>query len=123
LWDAPRWWCDSDPSGAANQGKTKQSKNRAGIDTVEAPTPGAGEIRVRVKAAALNRADLLVLAGHQHGSIGGVGAIVGLECSSNSRTTCAVSCAICPCLFQLQSRAPRAQSRAQSVTAYLGVTV
>ena len=26
-------------------------KNRAGIGTVETPTPGAGEIRVRVKAA------------------------------------------------------------------------
>src|SRR6516164_8710598 len=56
-------------------------KNRAGIGTVETPTPGASEIRVRVKAAALNRADLLVLAGHQHGSVGGAGAILGLECS------------------------------------------
>ena len=27
-------------------------KNRAGIGTVETPTPGAGEIRVRVRAAA-----------------------------------------------------------------------
>jgi NADPH2:quinone reductase len=56
-------------------------KNRAGIGTVETPAPGAGEIRVRVKAAALNRADLLVLAGHQHGSVGGTGAILGLECA------------------------------------------
>ena len=56
-------------------------KNRADIDTVETPTPGAGEIRVRVEAAALNRADLLVLAGHQHGSVGGLRAILGLECS------------------------------------------
>ena len=46
-------------------------KNKAEIGTVETPTPGAGEICVRVKAAALNRADLLVLAGHQHGSVGG----------------------------------------------------
>jgi NADPH2:quinone reductase len=56
-------------------------KNGAGIGTVETPTPGAGEIRVRVNAAALNRADLLVLAGHQHGSVGGAGAILGLECA------------------------------------------
>jgi NADPH:quinone reductase len=56
-------------------------KNRAGIGTVETAAPGAGEIRVRVKAAALNRADLLVLAGHQHGSVGGTGAILGLECA------------------------------------------
>ena len=56
-------------------------KNRAAIGTVEAPAPGAGEIRVRVKAAALNRADLLVLAGHRHGSVGGAGAILGLECA------------------------------------------
>ena len=56
-------------------------KNRAGIGTVETPAPGAGEIRARVKAAALNRADLLVLAGHQHGSVGGAGAILGLECA------------------------------------------
>jgi hypothetical protein len=56
-------------------------KNTAGIGTFETPTPGASEIRVRVKAAALNRADLLVLAGHQHGSGGGLRAILGLECS------------------------------------------
>jgi hypothetical protein len=56
-------------------------KNRAGIGTVETPTPVAGEIRVGVKAVALNRADLLVLAGHQHGSVGGAGAILGLECA------------------------------------------
>jgi len=56
-------------------------KNRAAIGTVETPAPSAGEIRVRVKAAALNRADLLVLAGRQHGSVGGAGAILGLECA------------------------------------------
>jgi NADPH:quinone reductase len=56
-------------------------ENRAEIGVVEKPAPGAGEIRVRVKAAALNRADLLVLAGYQHGSVGGAGAILGLECA------------------------------------------
>ena len=50
-------------------------KDKAIVDEVGTPEPGAGEIRVRVRAAALNRADLLVLAGHQHGSVGGAGAI------------------------------------------------
>ena len=56
-------------------------RNKAAIGEVEKPAPGAGEIRIRVKAAALNRADLLVLAGHQHGAVGGAGAILGLECA------------------------------------------
>ena len=56
-------------------------RNKAAVAEVAAPEPGPGEIRVRVKAAALNRADLLVLAGHQHGAVGGAGAIVGLECA------------------------------------------
>jgi NADPH2:quinone reductase len=36
---------------------------------------------IRVRASSLNRADLLVALGHQHGSVGGVGARLGLECS------------------------------------------
>ena len=56
-------------------------KNCAAPADVDTPAPGAGEIRIRVKAAALNRADLLVLAGHQHGAVGGAGAILGLECA------------------------------------------
>jgi NADPH:quinone reductase len=56
-------------------------RNKAAIAEVETPAPGPGEIRVHVKAASLNRADLLVLAGHQHGAVGGAGAIVGLECA------------------------------------------
>ncbi|MCB1541731.1 MAG: zinc-binding dehydrogenase [Rhodoblastus sp.] len=60
---------------------TVADRNCAAIGEVETPTPGLGEIRVRVRAAALNRADLLVLAGHQHGAVGGAGAIVGLECA------------------------------------------
>lgn len=56
-------------------------RNKAALAEVETPAPGAGDIRIRVKAAALNRADLLVLAGHQHGAVGGAGAIVGLECA------------------------------------------
>jgi NADPH:quinone reductase len=56
-------------------------RNRAAIAEVDTPAPGAGEIRIRAQAVALNRADLLVLAGHQHGAVGGAGAIVGLECA------------------------------------------
>jgi NADPH2:quinone reductase len=62
-------------------------KNSAAVGEVEMPRPGAGEIRVRVSAAALNRADLLVLAGHQHGPVGGAGAILGLECAGEVEST------------------------------------
>ena len=43
------------------------------------PEPGPGEVLVRVRAAALNRADLGMLAGHRHGSAGGPGTVLGLE--------------------------------------------
>jgi len=36
---------------------------------------------VRVRAAALNRADLGVAAGHRHGALGGAGTVIGLEWS------------------------------------------
>jgi NADPH2:quinone reductase len=49
------------------------------IREVPVPRPKPNEVLVRVRAAALNRADLGVVAGHRHGSIGGPGAIPGLE--------------------------------------------
>jgi NADPH2:quinone reductase len=49
------------------------------VREVPAPRPKANEILVKVRAASLNRADLAVAAGHQHGAIGGPGAIPGLE--------------------------------------------
>ena len=60
---------------------------RAGVVTGEGitvrevpiPTPTANEILVRVRAASLNRADLAVAAGRQHGAIGGAGTVPGLE--------------------------------------------
>ena len=43
------------------------------------PEPKASEILVRVRAAALNRADILMADGRAHGKLGGAGAILGLE--------------------------------------------
>src|SRR5271168_2686123 len=45
------------------------------------PVPAPNEVLIRVRASSLNRADLLVASGIQHGSVGGVGARIGLECS------------------------------------------
>jgi NADPH2:quinone reductase len=51
------------------------------IGDVPAPQPKANEILVKVRACGLNRADLLVASGHQHGRIGGAGTVIGLEWS------------------------------------------
>src|ERR1700728_4441997 len=55
----------------------------SGVDVrdLPKPEPKPNEILIRVRASSLNRADLLVASGHQHGSVGGVGARIGLECS------------------------------------------
>jgi len=45
------------------------------------PEPKPNEVVIKVRASSLNRADLLVASGQQHGSVGGVGARLGLECS------------------------------------------
>lgn len=54
---------------------------RSGLELadVAAPQPGDHDVLVRVHAAALNHADLGVLAGHMHGAIGGPGTVLGLE--------------------------------------------
>jgi NADPH2:quinone reductase len=45
------------------------------------PAPAPNEVLIRVRASSLNRADLMVASGIQHGRVGGVGARIGLECS------------------------------------------
>src|SRR5271166_4462854 len=54
-----------------------------GVEVSDLPKPTAkpNEVLIRVRASSLNRADLLVASGIQHGSVGGVGARIGLECS------------------------------------------
>src|SRR5260370_35873013 len=51
------------------------------IRDVPKPEPKPSEVLIRVRASSLNRADLLVSLGHQHGAVGGVGARLGLECA------------------------------------------
>src|SRR5580704_4128639 len=45
------------------------------------PVPKPNEVLIRVRATSLNRADLMVASGLQHGALGGVGARLGLECA------------------------------------------
>jgi len=56
-------------------------ENGIEIRDLPKPAPAPNEVLVRVRASSLNRADLLVASGVQHGSLGGVGARIGLECS------------------------------------------
>jgi NADPH:quinone reductase len=49
------------------------------VREVAKPTPAAGQVLVRVRAAGLNRADVIMASGHMHGSAGGPGTILGLE--------------------------------------------
>ncbi len=51
------------------------------IRDVPVPVPKPNEVLIRVRASSLNRADLLVASGRQHGPVGGVGARLGLECA------------------------------------------
>ena len=53
--------------------------NGLAVEEVAIPKPGPREILVKIGACPLNRADLGVIAGHHHGSVGGIGAIPGIE--------------------------------------------
>lgn len=55
------------------------SANGVAIQDVPQPKPGAAQVLVRVKAAGLNRADLIMASGRMHGNAGGPGAVLGLE--------------------------------------------
>jgi len=56
-------------------------ENGAEVRDVPKPEPAPNEVLIRVRASSLNRADVGVAAGHQHGRVGGVGSRIGLECS------------------------------------------
>jgi NADPH2:quinone reductase len=51
------------------------------VRDIPKPEPKPDEVLIRVRASSLNRADLAIAAGHQHGRVGGIGARIGLECS------------------------------------------
>ncbi len=56
-------------------------RGTAGIEIVDVdpPRPRPSEVLVRVRAAALNRADLTMAAGGRHGKLGGAGTPLGME--------------------------------------------
>ncbi len=53
--------------------------NGVEVRDVPAPTPGPAQVLVKVRAAGLNRADLIMASGRPHGNAGGPGAVLGLE--------------------------------------------
>jgi NADPH:quinone reductase len=53
--------------------------NGAEITDVARPSPKPEQVLVRVRACGLNRADLGMTKGHAHGSMGGVGTVLGME--------------------------------------------
>ena len=56
-------------------------ENGVEIRDLPKPAPKPNEILIKVRASSLNRADLAVASGNQHGRVGGVGARIGLECA------------------------------------------
>jgi NADPH:quinone reductase len=49
------------------------------VRDVPKPAPAPNQVLVRVRAAGLNRADVIMASGRMHGSAGGPGAVLGLE--------------------------------------------
>jgi len=64
-----------------SQMMTAAIRGEQGLEFTERPRPAPGpeEVLVKVHAIALNRADLGVLAGHMHGSVGGAGTVLCME--------------------------------------------
>jgi NADPH2:quinone reductase len=56
-------------------------ENGAEVRELPKPEPAPNEVLIKVRASSLNRADVGVAAGQQHGRVGGIGARLGLECS------------------------------------------
>jgi NADPH2:quinone reductase len=56
-------------------------ENGVEVRDLPKPEPAPNEVLIRVHASSLNRADLHVASGMQHGRVGGVGARLGLECA------------------------------------------
>ncbi len=51
----------------------------AAIADVAEPSPSGTQVKIRVRACGLNRADLGMTKGHVHGSAGGAGTVLGME--------------------------------------------
>jgi NADPH2:quinone reductase len=51
----------------------------AAITDIPQPSPRGTQVLVKVHACGMNRADLGMIAGHVHGSAGGVGTVLGME--------------------------------------------
>ena len=49
------------------------------VRDVDPPKTGPTQVLVRVRAAGLNRADLIMASGRMHGPVGGAGTVLGLE--------------------------------------------
>jgi NADPH2:quinone reductase len=53
------------------------------IASCEEPAVRPDDVLIRVRACALNRVDLAMMQGAKHGSSGGVGAVLGVECAGD----------------------------------------
>src|SRR5436305_4587417 len=70
------------PGGWASRPTMKAfilTENGPAVGEHPRPQPRPHEVLVRIRAAALNRADLAMAAGHRHGAAGGVGQVLGAE--------------------------------------------
>jgi NADPH2:quinone reductase len=56
-------------------------ENGVEIRDLPKPEPKPNEVLIRVRASSLNRADVGIAAGQQHGRVGGIGSRIGLECA------------------------------------------